>query len=142
MAIYMSGEREDGSRDCFLSGRVTKDAKFEYTKVKGTPKATFSVAYGQKKYMNVASIGESPVTSTAACLESGDTVFVAGKYSSRKYTGRDGTDKEWREVLADLILLQTAPPSTNYGPPEGGTDAPEVQSAFHELEGDDGELPF
>lgn len=141
MAIYLSGQRDDGTRDCFMSGRVGRDAKFEYTKNSGTPKASFSIAYGNRKFMNVVAIGNGAVTDLASRLEAGDIVLVAGTYSTRKYTGRDGTEKEWHEVLANFIAPQ---PSFADGANEENEASDQSAGQMRELnsDNDDGELPF
>lgn len=143
MPIYMSGVREDGSRDVIAAGKVTRDSEFEYTPSKRMPKASFSMAVGKKKYLNCVSLGNSDVTSIAANLEKGDVVLVSGTYTENTYTGRDGTEKVWRSCLLSFCTIQPALPSNLDAGTEGnaGAPLPEVPD-FNELDGDDGELPF
>lgn len=109
--IYMSKEREDGSRDCILSGVVTKDVKLDTTPTKGMPKVTFTVNAGNKRYINCLALGDSTVTQLASCLEKKDSVLCAGVFNTRRYTSKkDGTQKEWSEVLLDYLAVQEATP--------------------------------
>lgn len=110
MAIYMSKERDDGSRDCFVSGVVTKEAKLDITPNKGLPKVTFSVNAGNKRFINCLALGNSPVTQLASCLEKKDSVFVAGVYKERQYTNRNGEERVWGEVLLDYLAIQSGQP--------------------------------
>lgn len=143
MAIYFSKPLEDGSRYVFMTGYLTRDVKTSYTVTKKIPKVMFGIAYDSKQFMNVLCLGDEPVTRFASCLERGDTVFIAGKWTSKVYTTKDGEEKTWTEVKADFISLQSDIQSAA-APEEPGDAAPKTQS-FSEIDDNDddyGDLPF
>ena len=129
MAIWMSREREDGTRDCFVSGTVTRDTKLDVTKNKGMPKVTFSVNCGNKRYINCLALGDGDVTRLAACLERRDTVFGAGTFSTRAYTSRDGSEKQWSELLLDFLSVQSGTPASQE-PDKPEEEAPESEPDY------------
>lgn len=142
MAIYFSKALEDGSRYIFMTGLLSRDPKCSYTKNKNTPKVEFGVAYDSKQFMNVLCLGDCAATRIASCLEKGDGVFIAGKWTSRTYTTRDGEEKTWTEVKADFVAVQgdvSAPvPQQNTAGSTPDAYAPEQPGE----EEDYGELPF
>lgn len=142
MAIYFSKPLEDGSRYIFMTGTLSREPKCSYTKAKNAPKVEFGVAYDNKQFMNVLCLGDSAATRTASCLERGDGVFIAGKWTSRTYTSRDGEEKTWTEVKADFVAVQAdvSVPTPENGPVGGDPGGPDT-GAFTE-EDDYGELPF
>lgn len=100
---------KDGTVFTIVTGKVSRDAKLEYTPNKGTPKVTFSMSYGKKQYVNCCALGENDTTVIASTLERGDVICVAGTYSERKYTSKkDGTEKTWGEILIDFICPQSS----------------------------------
>lgn len=92
-------------------GRVTRDAKVESTKGSDTrppmPKVTFGVAYEDKRFMNVISVGESPQTNIAQRVRKGDHVLIAGKWSSKDYQNSAGENKTWTELRIEQIAIQS-----------------------------------
>ena len=96
-------------------GKVTRDAKLEYTKGSETappkPKVTFGVAYGDKgaendkKFMNCISIGECYQTDLAQRVRAGDYVLIAGRWSSKEYTNKDGEQRTWNELRIEHIEI-------------------------------------
>lgn len=92
-------------------GRVTRDAKVE--SIKGSdmrppmPKVTFGVAYEDKRFMNVISVGESPQTNIAQRVRKGDHVLIAGKWSSKDYQNSAGENKTWTELRIEQIAIQS-----------------------------------
>lgn len=96
-------------------GKVTRDAKLEYTKGSDAappkPKVTFGVAYGDKgaetdkKFMNCISIGECYQTDLAQRVHAGDYVLIAGRWSSKEYTNKDGEQRTWNELRIEHIEI-------------------------------------
>ena len=89
MLISIKTRDEDGSRYMMCAGTVTREVKTGTT-AKGTPKAEFGMKYAK---------GE--------CLEKGDAVLVCGVWKTRRYTTRDGEQKEWSELHAEFVAPQT-----------------------------------
>lgn len=92
-------------------GKVTRDAKLEYTKGSNNkppmPKVTFGVAYEEKKFMNVLALGESPQTNIAQRVRKGDQVLIAGRWSSKEYKNSAGEEKTWAELRIEQIAIQS-----------------------------------
>ncbi len=92
-------------------GKVTRDAKLEYTKGSNNkppmPKVTFGVAYEDKKFMNILSIGDCPQTNIAQRVRKGDHVLIAGRWSSKEYRNSAGEDKNWAELRIEQIAIQS-----------------------------------
>jgi single-stranded DNA-binding protein len=92
-------------------GKVTRDAKLEYTKGSNNkppmPKVTFGVAYEEKKFMNVLALGESPQTNIAQRVRKGDQVLIAGRWSSKEYKNSAGEEKTWAELRIEQIVIQS-----------------------------------
>lgn len=106
MLISIKTREEDGSRYMICAGSVTREVKTGTT-AKGTPKAEFGMRYDKGQFMNVTTVGDDDVTRMAACLEKGDAVLVAGVWKTRRYTTRDGEQKEWSELHAEFVAPQT-----------------------------------
>lgn len=153
MLIHYS-KTEDGKYNVALVGRVTKDAEYSETPQKKTPKVSFSVAYGEKKFMNCVALGRGSLVKLCACLEKGDSVFLAGIWSAREFTKRDGTQGRWEEVNVEFLTVQSEPNIHEevQTPQQGAVQRQEQQKieqdpldTFNqeliELE-EDGELPF
>lgn len=142
--IYMGKAQDDGSRNVLIAGVLLRDAKFEYTKNSQTPKVTFSVAYGKKQYMKCVALGDRPTTLLASGLEKGDVVLCAGIWTRREYTGADGAQKNWDELLCDYIAVQQVPNMAAHEGTEMNTPAytNAAQVPFVEMDADDEDLPF
>lgn len=106
MLISIKTRDEDGSRYMMCAGTVTREVKTGAT-AKGTPKAEFGMKYAKGEFMNVSAVGDDDVTRMAACLEKGDAVLVCGVWKTRRYTTRDGEQKEWSELHAEFVAPQT-----------------------------------
>ena len=106
MLISIKTRDEDGSRYMICAGTVTREVKTGTT-AKGTPKAEFGMKYAKGEFMNVSAVGDDDVTRMAACLEKGDAVLVCGVWKTRRYTTRDGEQKEWSELHAEFVAPQT-----------------------------------
>lgn len=91
---------ETGYRSCdmILWGEVSRDASLSYTRNKNAPKVEFGVRYGDKKFMNVAAIGDYPQTAIASRMEKGDFVLCAGIWEERPYKNKNGENKTWCEL--------------------------------------------
>ena len=105
MLISIKTREEDGSRYMICAGTVTREVKTGTT-AKGTPKAEFGMKYAKGEFMNVSAVGDDDVTRMAACLEKGDAVLVCGVWKTRRYTTRDGEQKEWSELHAEFVAPQ------------------------------------
>ena len=106
MGIWVGKEREDGSRFMQVWGKVSREPHIGTTR-KGEPKIQFGVSYARGEFMNVMAAGEGDTSVIAAALEKGDIVDVKGVWSARKYTNRDGEEKTWSELRADVICPQS-----------------------------------
>ena len=106
MLISIKTREEDGSRYMMCAGTVTREVKTGTT-AKGTPKAEFGMKYAKGEFMNVSAVGDDDVTRMAACLEKGDAVLVCGVWKTRRYTTREGEQKEWSELHAEFVAPQT-----------------------------------
>ncbi len=105
MLISIKTREEDGSRYMMCAGTVTREVKTGTT-AKGTPKAEFGMKYAKGEFMNVSAVGDDDVTRMASCLEKGDAVLVCGVWKTRRYTTRDGEQKEWSELHAEFVAPQ------------------------------------
>lgn len=106
MLISIKTRDEDGSRYMICAGTVTREVKTGTTG-KGTPKAEFGMKYAKGEFMNVSAVGDDDVTRMAAVLEKGDAVLVCGVWKTRRYTTREGEQKEWSELHAEFVAPQT-----------------------------------
>lgn len=90
-------------------GKASRDMKLEYTKGSETsppkPKVTFGVCYEEKRFMNVISVGECQQTNIAQRVKKGDYVLIAGRWSSKAYTNKNGENKTWDELRIDYIEI-------------------------------------
>ena len=148
-------KNEEGKYNVVLTGRVTKDAQYSETPQKKTPKVSFSVAYGDGKFMNCVALGRGPLTKLCSCLEKGDMVFLTGVWSSREYTKKDGEKANWQEVNVEYLSVQSEPNIQTQGASEqnvnndGGSSTKKqdpidaINRDYVDItEEDDGELPF
>lgn len=91
-------------------GKATRDAKLEYTKGSNNkppmPKVTFGIAYEDKKFMNILSLGDCPQTNIAQRVRRGDQLVIAGRWSSKEYRNSAGEDKTWAELRIEQIAIQ------------------------------------
>lgn len=133
---------DDGSAEVVLWGRVARPPEMSFTKANNVPKVTFSVAYGEKLYMNCITYKYSDVSRISKSLRKGDVVLIAGKRTVHNYINRDGLDKEWIETLVEFISVVSTPlgskkaaedDEARFAPPPGAV------ATFDDYEGD---LPF
>lgn len=103
-------QKRQSCETMLIWGKVTRDAKLEYTKGSNNkppmPKVTFGVAYEEKKFMNVLALGESPQTNIAQRVRKGDQVLIAGRWSSKEYKNSAGEEKTWAELRVEQIAIQ------------------------------------
>lgn len=134
---------ENPKFDVVTWGTVSKDAQLTFTKQQEIPKVTFGVSYDKKTYMNCITLKDTPTARVAADLRKGDTVLCMGVWSSRKYRGRDGSEKTWAELLCEVIIRQ---PDVFYGqadenaPVPSGNGTSEAEADTYEYEEPDYEL--
>ena len=101
----LDGEgKADGSQYMICTGSVSRDPRIGETPKNGTPKVEYGIGYDSKQFMNVCAVGDNAATRLSACLEKGDAVCVVGTWRQRPYTTKDGEEKVWSELRADLVL--------------------------------------
>lgn len=101
----ISGKYDGTGCPTVIWGKVAGEPKSSTTSG-GKAKVNFSVIVRNtkesedknKNFVNVTCYGDSFFTHVANSLEKGDIVAVFGEYTERKYTGKDGTEKQWSEV--------------------------------------------
>ena len=106
MGMMVSKEEEDKTRSMHLWGKLSREPKVGKT-AKGELKVQFGVCYKRGKFMNVLAVGNDETTRVACALEKGDVVSIDGVWSMRKYPTRDGGEKVWSELRADMISSQS-----------------------------------
>ena len=143
MIIFQKG-------NTIASGRLVKDARFRTAGAKHYHFCDFSIPAaettgddGQKKttWVNVSCSFE--LADKARNLHKGDRVLVCGTMSTRSYV-KDGVEKTATELQADfLAILDKARSVDDLASDFPGvvSDSP-IDSAFAEIAGGDGELPF
>lgn len=134
MAIICFKEKEDGTVNVLVSGKVTQEPELK-SNSKGN-KVRFSIAYGKKKYMNVEAWSDSDTGTVAGCLEKGDIVAVTGSYREWQYN-----DKQYSSVTADAIFTMQLPLSApvSAAPDDQNKYAP---GDFADLDDEEDDLPF
>lgn len=141
------------NKHILATGRLPRDAEFRVGGQKNSHFCSFGVAAdeyydeaGQKQTTWVNVEAKFELADAARNLKKGDRVLVCGKLEPRTFTNRDGIEKTVQELQADFILplaptrsvadLKAAYPGI-VTDNSGGLD-----SAFAELDGGDGEMPF
>lgn len=104
-----------------IAGHLGRDPEVKFTS-SGKALATFSVAsterFGENEYTtwhNVKAWG-ALAEWVGNNLHKGDNVFVKGKFNVNKYTAKDGTPKQFPELVAGFV-------STNFATAERITAA-------------------
>lgn len=97
----------DGGVDTVVWGTVSRDAEITQIGEKKTTKVKFGVAYDKGQYMNCAAFGNTETAQFAASLEKRDKVLCAGTWTRRKWTGKDGKERETEELNCEIVI----PPS-------------------------------
>lgn len=101
----LDGEgKADGSQYMICTGSVSRDPRIGAIPKNSLPKVEFGMGYDSKQFMNVCAVGDNAATKLSACLEKGDAVCVVGTWRQRPYTTKDGEEKVWSELRADLVL--------------------------------------
>lgn len=133
MSIFYSKE-QDGTLNVRVSGYLTKEPKVTEKVV------LFSVCYGKKKYMDCKAWSKDTPGQIAACLEAHDCVAVDGTYEV--YTKSDGTER--KQIVVDGIFPMVVPyaASEMSGNETSEQTKEQPQSAWTELNDQDGEIPF
>ena len=130
---------------CHFVGRLTRDPETRYTQ-DGTCVASFSIAVsetwkdkgGNKKekteFINCVAwrkLGEI----IGQYLKKGSLVYVEGKYQSREYEAKDGTNKKVVEiVINDMKMLG--------GKSEGGSSKPASQNQDDDFPAEEEDVPL
>ena len=154
-----------------IMGRLGKDPELRHTQ-QGTPVASFSLAVdrdfkdkgtGERvtDWIDVVA-WRNTAEFVSRYFAKGRMMVVDGRLQSRKWEDRDGNRRTSIEVVADSCYFgdskkeASGPPPAEQYPPAGGYGDPGYggyasggystggygDSQFHELEEDDGELPF
>lgn len=97
-----------------LVGSLGKDPELSYTPG-GAPKCSFSIAVNRRwmnkqtgewesatSWFNVLAWGDL-AENVASSLMKGDRAIVTGRLDQRQYEAKDGTKKDWTEIVADDI---------------------------------------
>lgn len=141
------------NKHILATGRLPRDAEFRVGGQKNSHFCSFGVAAdeyydeaGQKQTTWVNVEAKFELADAARNLKKGDYVLVTGKMVSRKYHTREGEERITNELQADFVLpliptrsvadLKAAFPNVVT------EDSAGLDSAFAELDGGDGELPF
>lgn len=139
MSIFLFKEKQDGTINAQLCGKVTRGPELS----KSGKTVKFSVAYGEKKYMQCLAFADSDLGRKAGSLEVKDRVCVMGTMTSNEYDG-----KTYYSVMIDWLSVEgegIAQPTFNQAATamaSGGNAKAEENGGFAEQNDDDGELPF
>ena len=106
MGIWVSKENSDHTRYMRVWGKLSREPHIGQTQ-KGEPKVQFGMTYAKNEFMNILAVGSNDTTKIACALEKGDVVSIDGTWSQRKYTTREGEEKVWSELRADVITPQS-----------------------------------
>nr|DAI48721.1 MAG TPA: Single-strand binding protein family [Caudoviricetes sp.] len=106
MGIWVSKENSDHTRYMRVWGKLSREPHIGQTQ-KGEPKVQFGMTYAKNEFMNIIAVGNNDTTKIACALEKGDVVSIEGTWSQRKYTTREGEEKVWSELRADVITPQS-----------------------------------
>lgn len=147
MIIYSHGAM-------IATGRLGKDAEFRIGGAKQSHFCSFSIAAeeytdenGEKKTRWIDVEAKFNLADASRDYKKGDYVLAAGKMVERKWTDRDGNQRISRELIADYVnkagsMSALGALSAKYPGVVTESAKDPVDSAFAELEGEDGELPF
>lgn len=144
MIIQQQGEE---SIHCIISGKLANAPEIAYYS-RGT-KAKFAVGvdkitneYQERKtvFMNVECWGA--VADYASLLEKGDSVFVAGIYREQTWTGRDGKERIFKAITADIIYAQSLPGQALLDTPKEEQIKNKPEKEKEQLSSEDDGLPF
>ena len=120
-----------------LQGRLTRDAELRRTN-SGTAVASFTIAWSEKhgdteqKLFLPCVAWKGTAEMAAKWFTKGQEVVVEGKLTSRKWTDKDGNNRETVELIVDRMHF--------CGKRDEHQSA--AQQGFAEITEEDGELPF
>ena len=146
-----------------IMGRLTRDPELRYTQSQ-TAVASFRLAV-ERDY---AGQGQERLTDFIDCVawrgtgefvskyfRKGSMIVVSGRLQMREWTDRDNNRRVSAEVVADSVYFGESKRDQGGGPRQGsqpaaapaapassGYDDYQDGGQFHELDDDDGELPF
>lgn len=128
-----------------LMGRMTRDPELRYTQ-NNTPVASFTLAVDRDIQGNDGGRQTDFIDCVAwrqtaefvsKYFAKGSMVAVSGRLQLREWQDKDGNKRRNAEVVAERAYFAESKKSVQKEPAE----QPE-QKTFHELNDDDGELPF
>ncbi|HKD76818.1 MAG TPA: single-stranded DNA-binding protein [Ktedonobacterales bacterium] len=132
-----------------LIGNAGGEPKLEYTPTTGTARARFGLATNRRwkdkatgdpkeetTWFNIVAWDRLAET-CSQYIHKGDKVYVEGRFTSRKYSDKDGVERTAFEVImTDMELLS----------PKGGgpsaSDSPGAPAGAGELGNDEEDYPF
>ena len=115
-----------------LVGNLGRDPEMRYMP-SGDPVASFSIATtdswkdknGQKQekteWHNISMFGKLAEIA-GEYLKKGSSVYVEGRLETRKYTAKDGTEKQATQVVADRMQMLGGRSGSGSGSYDGGSD--------------------
>lgn len=112
-----------------LIGNLTKDPELRYTP-SGTAVCSFTIATNRSWKSNDGKDGEETefhrivawqklAELCSQLLQKGRKVYVEGRLTTRRWTGKDGTEKQTTEIVIDDMLLVDNKPTQTAMPAEG-----------------------
>lgn len=129
-----------------LMGRLTRDPELRYTP-SGTPVATFTIAvdrdFGNKErgekqtdFIDIVAWRQTGEF-TSKHFAKGDMAVVKGRLQIRDWQDKDGNKRRSAEVVADSVYF-----GGSKSKPQNNNSERDGYSAFSEIDGGDGDLPF
>ncbi|MBK9497395.1 MAG: single-stranded DNA-binding protein [Xanthomonadales bacterium] len=109
---------------CNFIGRLGKDPETRYAP-SGDAICNFTIAVGWKskesegaEWVRISAFGKLAEI-CGQYLKKGSQVFVSGKFSTRKWTNKDGVDQYTTEIRADQMQMLGGKPEGGEGNPRG-----------------------
>ena len=128
-------------------GKCIKDAEYKRVGAKDSPVTSFALNVGKRQDTTTIFVNCKAWYALAEYskeIHKGDAVIVIGHTESREYNGKTYTDltAEWINFVSNTEPAELSPSGVPY--PKGATftDAAPSKTAFSEIDGGDGELPF
>lgn len=115
-----------------FTGRLTRDAETQTVGAKGTLLTKFSIAnntgfgqYARTNFVNVEVWGKAG-ESILQYLKKGKQVGVTGLFENKKYTDRNGMERDsWTLTCQSVTLLADSKPHTQETPAPSEPEVPE-----------------
>lgn len=118
-----------GLNKAMIIGHLGRDPEMRYTQ-DGSPVANFSVATTEKykdkentEWHKVVAFGKLAEI-CGQYLQKGKQVYVEGRLQTRKYTGKDGTEKQSTEIIATSMQMLSGRGNEGGDADSGRSNAP------------------